>query len=86
MLKRILEPEVMDNEQEAIDYDAMDFAEFNNAFAQLAIQLISEKAKVLDVGTGTARIPIIITQLRPQWQIIATDLAKSMLEIGAKKH
>lgn len=84
MLKRILEPEVMDNEQEAIDYDTMDFAEINTAFAQLAIQLTSEKAKVLDVGTGTARIPIVIAELRPQWQIIATDLAKSMLEVGTK--
>ena len=84
MLKRILEPELMDDEQEAIDYDAMDFTEVNNSFAQLAIQLISERGKVLDIGTGTARIPIIIAQLRPQWQIIATDLAKSMLEMGAK--
>lgn len=83
-MERILEPEVMDTEEEAIEYDAMDFAEVNTAFAQLAISLAPFQAKVLDAGTGTARIPILICQQRPEWEIIAIDLAKSMLEIGAK--
>ncbi|MGH2416452.1 MAG: class I SAM-dependent methyltransferase [Microcystaceae cyanobacterium] len=85
-MQRILEPEVMDTQEEAVEYDAMDFTEVNTAFAQRAIELVPPltNIKVLDVGTGTARIPILIGQQRPEWQIIAIDLAKSMLEIGQK--
>jgi ubiquinone/menaquinone biosynthesis C-methylase UbiE len=83
-MERILEPEVMDDREEALEYDAMDFTEVNTNFAKEAVQLAGINARVLDVGTGTARIPIILSQLRPQWQIIAIDLADSMLEIGQK--
>lgn len=83
-MQRILEPEVMDSPEEAIEYDGMDFTEINTAFAKEALALAPVKATVLDAGTGTARIPIIISQLRPQWQIIAIDMADSMLEIGQK--
>jgi ubiquinone/menaquinone biosynthesis C-methylase UbiE len=84
MLQRIPEPEVMDSPTEAIAYDAMNFTEVNNAFAQAAIAISSPLTQglILDAGTGTARIPIAIAQQRPQWQIIGIDLAKSMLELG----
>jgi ubiquinone/menaquinone biosynthesis C-methylase UbiE len=83
-MQRILEPEVMDSPEEAIEYDAMDFTEINTNFAQETVKLAGINATVLDAGTGTARIPILIGQLRPQWQIIAIDMADSMLEIGQK--
>jgi SAM-dependent methyltransferase len=83
-MQRILEPEVMDTPQEAIEYDAMDFTEVNSDFALGAIELAPLQAIVLDAGTGTARIPILISQLRPDWQIVAIDLADSMLELGYK--
>jgi ubiquinone/menaquinone biosynthesis C-methylase UbiE len=84
-MQRILEPEVMDGAQEAAEYDGMDFTEVNTAFAELATHLApSDPLQVLDVGTGTARIPLILAQLRPQWQITGVDLAKSMLTLGQK--
>jgi ubiquinone/menaquinone biosynthesis C-methylase UbiE len=82
MLERILEPEVMDSDTEAQEYDAMDFTEVNIDFAQLASTLQGETAKVLDIGTGTARIPLILSDFRPQWQITAIDLAPSMLKLA----
>lgn len=85
MVQRVLEPEVMDSEEEAIAYDAMDFREVNQAFADGAVALNPGPAKVLDLGTGTARIPILMAKQRPQWQITAVDLAPSMLAI-AEKH
>ena len=82
-LPRILEPEVMDSWEEAVDYDAMDFVEVNTAFAQTVSELCQlETAKVLDAGTGTARIPIILSQMHPQWQIWGIDLAENMLKLG----
>lgn len=83
-MQRILEPEVMDTLEEAVDYDAMDFSEVNIAFAQRAIELSPQSGLILDVGTGTARIPISICQQCQQCQIIGIDMAKNMLNIGTK--
>ena len=81
-MNRILEPEVMDTWLEATAYDAMDFESVNTAFATDAIDLDPYAIKILDVGTGTARIPILMCQQRPQYLITAVDLAQSMLIIG----
>ena len=83
-MQRVTEPEVMDSPQEAIEYDAMDFLEVNTAFAQLAVELGPRAGLILDAGTGPARIPILMVQQRPQWQVIGIDLAQSMLEVGQK--
>jgi len=83
-MQRVTEPEVMDSPQEAIEYDAMDFLDVNTAFADRAIELGPRQGLILDAGTGSARIPILICQRRPQWQIIGIDLAQSMLEVGQK--
>jgi ubiquinone/menaquinone biosynthesis C-methylase UbiE len=83
-MNRILEPEVMDTWLEATAYDAMDFESVNTAFATDAIDLDPHAIKVLDVGTGTARIPILMCQQRPQYLITGIDLAQSMLIIGQR--
>lgn len=83
-MQRVLEPEVMDSLEEAIAYDAMDFTAVNTAFAQRAIELGPLEAKVLDAGTGTARIPVLLCQMRPGWQVIGIDLAENMLRIGSQ--
>jgi ubiquinone/menaquinone biosynthesis C-methylase UbiE len=84
-MERVLEPEVMDSLEEAIEYDAMDFVEINQSFAEEAIALgPKEQAKVLDAGTGPGRIPILLCQMRPQWEVFAVDLAQSMLRIASQ--
>jgi ubiquinone/menaquinone biosynthesis C-methylase UbiE len=83
-MNRILEPEVMDTWLEATAYDAMDFESVNTAFATDAIDLDPHAVKILDVGTGTARIPILMCQQRPQYLITGIDLAQSMLIIGQR--
>lgn len=83
-MQRVTEPEVMDSPQEAVEYDAMDFLEVNTAFAERALELGSPVGLILDAGTGTARIPILMCQRRPQWQVIGIDLAQSMLDVGRK--
>ena len=83
-MQRVLEPEVMDTLAEAIDYDTMDFTAVNNAFAQSAVKLGPPSGTILDAGTGTAQIPILICQQSPHWQIVGTDLSQDMLFIGAK--
>ena len=83
-MDRILEPEVMDTWLEATAYDAMDFESVNTAFSVDAIELDPHAIKVLDIGTGTARIPILMCQQRPQYLVTGIDLAQSMLIIGQR--
>lgn len=89
MLPRKLEPEVMDSEAEAVDYDSMDHAEVNRLFADdflalIAATLAEPSLRVLDVGTGTAQIPIEICRRRRNLKITAIDLAAHMLQIGQR--
>ena len=74
----------MDTWLEATAYDAMDFTAVNSAFVNDAIALDPDAIKILDVGTGTARIPILMCQQRPQYLFTAIDLAQSMLIIGQR--
>ena len=83
-MQRVLEPEVMDTWEESVAYDAMDFIEVNTAFAEQAIALGTSSARILDAGTGTARIPILICQRRSAWHITGIDLSQNMLKIGAE--
>jgi ubiquinone/menaquinone biosynthesis C-methylase UbiE len=91
MLPRTLEPEVMDSSAEAVDYDSMDHSAVNRLFvddllsaanaAGFADQLTSRsnRLRVLDVGTGTAQIPIEFCQRPVNVDILAIDLAVEML-------
>jgi ubiquinone/menaquinone biosynthesis C-methylase UbiE len=91
MLERVLEPEVMDTAEEAVDYDSMDHSGVNRLFVDdmlLAAQrlafpaledLKAESPRILDVGTGTALIPIEYGQRALNGDIWACDLAVEML-------
>lgn len=86
-LERILEPEVMDSEEDAVEYDAMDFTDVNLAFALRAIELAPSSGTVVDIGTGTARIPILMLQHSPKEKNIvikALDLSAEMLKVAAR--
>lgn len=100
MLPRILEPEVMDTREEARDYDAMDHAEVNRLFVADVLKALHSalsndqsppaasggipEPHVLDLGTGTAQIPI---ELCRQWngcRVTAVDRAAEMLKLARR--
>lgn len=85
-MERVLEPEVMDDDDEAAAYDAMDFAETDGLFADAASALAPPAGgaplRVLDLGTGTAKIPILLATARPDVRVLAIDLAESMLRLA----
>jgi ubiquinone/menaquinone biosynthesis C-methylase UbiE len=83
-MDRILESEIMDTWLEATAYNAMNFESVDAAFAADVIALDPLAVKVLDAGTGTARIPILMCQQRPQYLITGIDLAQSMLIIAQR--
>lgn len=84
MLPRILEPEVMDTDQEAVEYNTMDHLAVNRVFVDDLLRLVSGGTRVLDVGTGTALIPLELCGRGKQWRVVAVDLAKAMLEVAAQ--
>ena len=63
-MERILEPEVMDGEEQVRVYANADFAEENQGFVDqfLACTPKSGRKPVLDLGCGPADIPIRLLQ------------------------
>jgi ubiquinone/menaquinone biosynthesis C-methylase UbiE len=84
MLQRVLEPEVMDSEAEAVDYDSMDHREVNRKFVDDFLATNPIAGEILDLGTGTAQIPIELCRRDPRFQVLAIDLAESMLRLARK--
>src|SRR4051812_44541928 len=103
MLNRILEPEVMDSIDEAIDYNAMDHAAVNRLFAadfliaarNAGLLPINADASsesdddepapwldILDLGAGTAQIPIEVCRQSDRVRVVAIDLAMQMLYLA----
>ena len=85
-LERVLEPEVMDTAEEAIDYNAMDHSAVNQKFVAELLAFAGEKEKevsqVLDLGTGTALIPIEMCRAHASCHVLAIDLAEHMLAVA----
>lgn len=85
MLSRVLEPEVMDTTEDAVDYDAMDHAQVNRIFVDDLLRVwpaSSTTLQVFDAGTGTAQIPIELLRRGVTAQILAADAASEMLRIA----
>ena len=82
MLQRQLEPELMDDPQESITYDEMDHSEVNRRFIDDLLAGGPCGHDVLDLGTGTARIPIELCQRDTDCRVFASDGAVSMLDIA----
>lgn len=85
-LARILEPELMDTEAEAEEYHAMDFSESDGRFAEAALALVAgvRSPEILDVGTGTAKIPVLMAKARPDLRVVALDPAREMLRVATR--
>ena len=85
MLSRVLEPEVMDTLEEALDYDSMDHSEVNRAFVSDFLAAGAAPGKVVDLGTGTALIPIELVQQNRQYEVVAIEYSRNMLAV-ARQH
>ncbi len=99
-LSRVLEVEVMDTAAEAADYNSMDHSAVNALFAQDLItalasggfqergreppDTIERELHILDLGTGTALIPIELCLRVSHCRVLAVDLAAQMLELAGK--
>ena len=82
MLARVLEPEVMDSMDEALEYDAMDHRAVNDQFVADLLASGADLDEILDLGTGTARIPIEIVKAHESARVMAVDLSENMLYVA----
>jgi ubiquinone/menaquinone biosynthesis C-methylase UbiE len=85
-MKRLLELEVMENIDEVIEYDKMKIGtEIDLIDECLAISILNmgvPSGTVLDLGTGTATVPIKIFQYSSEFKITGIDLSSNMLSIA----
>ena len=88
MLPRVLEPEVMDDEAEVAEYDAMPHDDVNARFVEDFLVRFPPgaiaTATVLDLGTGTALIPLLLLQREPGLRVTAVDRSAAMLRMAAR--
>ncbi len=106
MLKRTLGPEVIDSEQDVLEYNRMNHSAVNVRFVDELLQHLKSSdlrlrvaedpsfeelddcpeviASLLDVGTGTARIPIELCKRSPEVRVMAIDLAVGMLDLAMR--
>lgn len=94
MLSRVLEPEVMDSDADAREYDAMDHAAVNAVFVADLVAAANVQAggsllldprhpaEVLDLGVGTAQIPVELCRRVSGVRVVAVDAAESMLAMA----
>jgi ubiquinone/menaquinone biosynthesis C-methylase UbiE len=95
MLTRVLEPEVMDSDEDAREYDAMDHAAVNAVFVEDFVEAIADwslkrpvqieeaaSLDVLDLGAGTGQIPIKLCRRMSSVRVVAVDAAESMLAVA----
>ena len=81
-LQRVLEPEYMDTAEEAQDYDEMDHGGVNQIFVDDLLATGHELGDVLDVGTGTAQIPVALCERESECRVMAVDAATHMLDVA----
>jgi ubiquinone/menaquinone biosynthesis C-methylase UbiE len=87
-MKRVLEPEVMEEIEEAQAYDGMvadrQGERLHQCFVYSVLNLGLSSGRLLDIGTGSGRIPINIAKLCPNFEITAVDMSENMLAVAQK--
>ncbi len=81
-LARQLEPELMDTMHDAMTYDVMDHTEVNRRFVDDLLAGGEIGHDILDLGTGTARIPVELCSRVEDCRVLASDGAASMLDVA----
>jgi len=83
-MERIPEPELMDEKEAALAYDAADFSQPHEAFVDHFARLFPDfqTGLVLDLGCGTGDIAMRFATRYPKTTVIALDGARAMLEIA----
>lgn len=85
-MKRVLEPELMDDRAQALAYAQADFAEENQGFVDRFRDYFPDwtGGHVVDLGCGPGDIPIRFVRAYPAARITAVDASRPMLDLAEK--
>ena len=79
MLERTLEPEVMDTEEDAREYEAIDNSAVNAELVDHALRIAPPRGDAIDIGAGPGHVAVLLARRAPGLRVGAVDLAESML-------
>lgn len=85
-MNRVLEPELMDDQEQALAYAKADFEEENQGFVNRFLEFYPEfkSGHVLDLGCGPADIPIRLARALPDCRMTGVDGSAPMIALGAE--
>ena len=82
-MKRVLEPEIMDGEEQSSAYAQADFSDSNQWYVDhLMDDFPGYLGNLVDLGCGPADVDIRIAKKKPDSQIIAVDGSEQMIKIA----
>lgn len=85
LTQRVLEPEVMDTYEAASEYDQMDHTIVNARFVDDLLAGGPIGSDVIDLGTGTALIPIELCNRNESVRVFAVDASIEMLDLARRR-
>jgi len=83
-MKRTLEPELMDDPEQALAYARADFAQENQGFVDRFREYFPEftEGHILDVGCGPGDIPIRFARALPACRVTGVDASEPMIGLA----
>lgn len=86
MMKRVPEPELMNEPAQAAAYAAADFAEVNQAFVDRFLGLLPAPptGHVIDLGCGPGDIAVRLCRAAPEVRVVGVDGAEEMLALAER--
>jgi len=83
-MERILEPEVMDDPEQALVYAQADFEQENQGFVDRFREYFPEftEGYILDLGCGPGDIPVRFARALPRCRITAVDASGPMIRLA----
>ena len=88
-MRRVLEPELMEDEAQAVAYAQADFDAPNAAFVEALLARfpgLPDSLRGVDLGCGPADIPRRLLARFGGWRLDAVDGSAAMLAAGTQKH
>jgi ubiquinone/menaquinone biosynthesis C-methylase UbiE len=84
-MERVLEPELMTDEQQALAYAKADFSTSNQWYVDhLLADCADQLNNILDIGCGPGDVMLRLAAARPNARITAIDGSSAMLELARK--
>ena len=84
-MERVLEPELMTDEQQALAYAKADFSTSNQWYVDhLLADCAVELGNILDIGCGPGDVMLRLASARPSMRITAIDGSNPMLELARR--